>query len=62
MTTILWTCFYWAWVVLEVVIAAAREWQVPGTYIQSLRRWLPAGAEGNPSMFKGPSRKIGEFG
>jgi gamma-glutamylcyclotransferase (GGCT)/AIG2-like uncharacterized protein YtfP len=47
---------------MEVVIAAAEAWRVPGPYIQSLRHWLPKGAEGNPSIFKGPSHKIGEFG
>jgi cation transport regulator ChaC len=47
---------------MEVVIAAAREWEVPEPYIQSLRRWLPPRAKGNPSVFKGPSHKTGEFG
>ncbi len=47
---------------MEVVIAAAREWEVPDPYIQSLQRWLPPRAKGNPSVFKGPSHKIGEFG
>ena len=47
---------------MEVVIAAAEACRVPGPYIQSLRRWLPRGAEENFSIFKWPSHKIGEFG
>lgn len=47
---------------MEVVISAAREWQIPETYIRSLQQWLPSGATGNLSMFKGPSHKIGDFG
>jgi hypothetical protein len=41
---------------MELVVAAAREWQLPEAYIRSLERWLelrPLGA--NP-------RKLGEFG
>jgi cation transport regulator ChaC len=47
---------------MEVVIAAAREWEIPESYIQSLQHWLPPRTKGNPSAFKGPSHKTGEFG
>lgn len=41
---------------MELVIAAARQWNLPQGYIASLRRWLPArpGAAG--------PRKLQEFG
>jgi AIG2-like family len=47
---------------MEVVISAAREWQIPETYIRSLQQWLPSGVTENATMFKGPSHKIGDFG
>jgi gamma-glutamylcyclotransferase (GGCT)/AIG2-like uncharacterized protein YtfP len=39
---------------MEIVIAAARAWQLPGDYIASLRRWLPRRPAG-----AGP-RKLGD--
>jgi len=47
---------------MGVVISAVQEWQIPEAYIQSLQQWLPSGAKGNLSVFKGPSHKIGDFG
>lgn len=47
---------------MEVVVAAAREWAVPDRYLRSLERWRPSGAGENPAVFRGPSRKFGEFG
>jgi hypothetical protein len=41
---------------IELVIAAAREWQLPQTYITSLQQWLPARPSG------ASTRKLGEFG
>ncbi len=41
---------------MELVIAAALEWQLPATYIASLRQWLPKRAGG-----AGP-RKLEDFG
>ena len=41
---------------MELVIAAAREWNLPDSYVQSLERWSalrPAGPG---------TRKLGEFG
>jgi hypothetical protein len=40
---------------MEVVIAAALEWQLPAAYIETLRHWLP-----QPSAAAGP-RKLGDF-
>ena len=40
---------------IELVIAAAREWELPEDYICSLERWLPARPLGVDA------RKIGEF-
>lgn len=40
---------------MEVVIAAALEWQLPAAYIESLRHWLP-----QPWAAAGP-RKLGDF-
>ena len=41
---------------MEIVIAAALEWQLPQTYIDALRRWLP-----KRSAAAGP-RDLKEFG
>jgi AIG2-like family len=41
---------------VELVIAAAREWELPQTYIASLQRWLPTRPRG------ASARKLGEFG
>ena len=41
---------------MELVIAAALEWQLPRAYIASLQRWSPPDSAG-----AGP-RKLGEFG
>lgn len=40
---------------MELVIAAAREWEMPQPYISSLQRWLPARTTGTSA------RKLGEF-
>lgn len=40
---------------MEIVIAAARAWQLPGGYISSLQRWLPRRAAS-----AGP-RKLGDI-
>jgi len=45
---------------MELVITAAREWQMPDSHIADLESWLPSGANGEVSIFKGPSRKFGE--
>ena len=41
---------------IELVIAAAREWQLPPIYIASLQQWLPTRPRG------ASARKLGEFG
>jgi hypothetical protein len=41
---------------MEIVVEAARQWDLPADYIASLQRWVPSAALG-----VGP-RKIGEFG
>jgi hypothetical protein len=41
---------------MELVIAAAREWKFPQTYVASLQHWLPARPLG------AGSRKLEEFG
>jgi AIG2-like family len=41
---------------MELVIAAAREWELPETYIRSLERWLALRPLGSGA------RKLGEFG
>jgi hypothetical protein len=40
---------------IELVLAAAREWDLPEDYICSLERWLPA------RLFGVDARKIREF-
>lgn len=40
---------------MEIVIAAAREWELPADYIASLKAWLPVRRAG-----PGP-RKLGDF-
>jgi hypothetical protein len=40
---------------VELVTAAAREWNLPGSYIGLLERWLPARGHGKDA------KKIGEF-
>jgi cation transport regulator ChaC len=47
---------------MELVIAAAREWQMPDRHMAVLKSWLPPAAASKSSMFKGPSRKFGETG
>ena len=47
---------------IELVIAAAREWDLPADYMRSLERWSSAGLLDAPGAFKGPGSKIGEFG
>lgn len=39
---------------IELVLAAAREWELPDAYIRSLEAWVPARPQGD-------ARKIGEF-
>jgi gamma-glutamylcyclotransferase (GGCT)/AIG2-like uncharacterized protein YtfP len=41
---------------IELVIAAAREWDLPAAYVQSLARWSPARRSGARTA------KLGEFG
>ena len=41
---------------MEIVVAAARGWDMPAPYIASLEEWLPRGPLG------AGHRKIGEFG
>jgi hypothetical protein len=41
---------------MELVIAAARDWELPEAYIASLLRWLPTRPLG------AGARKLGEFG
>jgi hypothetical protein len=41
---------------MELVIAAALEWQLPQAYIRSLKRWLPRGPAG------AGQRRLEEFG
>jgi len=41
---------------MELVLGAARTWDLPAAYIASLRRWLPAQPRG------AGSRKLREFG
>lgn len=40
---------------MELVIAAAREWQLPDAYLESLQRFVPARPRGTDT------RKIGDF-
>ena len=47
---------------IELVVAAAREWDLPADYLQSLQRWSPARWLNAPGSFKGPASKLGEFG
>lgn len=47
---------------MELVIAAAREWQMPDPHMAVLKSWLPPAATGKSSVSKGPSRKFGEIG
>lgn len=50
---------------IELVIAAAREWDLPEDYIRSLERYLPARPLGplrrSDSAASAAARKIGEF-
>ena len=41
---------------MELVIAAAREWELPDAYIRSLQRWAALRPTGSAT------RKLGEFG
>ena len=41
---------------MEIVVAAARTWEMPAQYIASLQAWLPRQASG------AGHRKLGEFG
>jgi hypothetical protein len=41
---------------IDLVVAAAREWQLPERYIASLKRWSPSGWAGTPR------KDVGEFG
>jgi len=41
---------------VELVAAAAREWELPSDYVASLQQWLPARSAG------AGARKLGEFG
>jgi AIG2-like family len=41
---------------MELVVAAAREWELPATYVRSLHRWNAMRPLGSSA------RKIGEFG
>ena len=47
---------------MELVIAAARQWDLPAAYLQSLQRWPTARWLRSPGSFKGPGSKIGQFG
>jgi hypothetical protein len=47
---------------MELVIAAAREWDLPSPYIKRLERLLPPQRLESSAPFKGPARKLGEFG
>jgi hypothetical protein len=40
---------------MELVVAAARAWNLPGDYIASLQHWLPRGPVG------AGSRKLGDI-
>ena len=40
---------------MELVLAAAREWNLPAAYTASLRRWLPAQPLG------AGARRLGDF-
>jgi hypothetical protein len=41
---------------MELVLAAAREWELPEAYLRSLQSWMPKRA------FGADVRKLGEFG
>jgi AIG2-like family len=41
---------------VELVVAAARDWELPAGYVASLQQWLPARSAG------AGARKLGEFG
>jgi AIG2-like family len=41
---------------MELVVAAAREWELPSEYVASLQQWLAARSAG------AGARKLGEFG
>lgn len=47
---------------MELVIAAALEWDMPSAHVSALQAWLQPNSTGKSSMFKGPSRKFGETG
>jgi hypothetical protein len=47
---------------MELVAAAAREWDLPAPYLQSLMHRPPPWRPRTSGPFRGPGAKIGEFG
>ena len=47
---------------MELVTAAAREWDLPADYCRTLQRFAPARWRGGSAPLKGPAAKFGEIG
>lgn len=47
---------------MELVTAAAREWDLPADYCERLKRFAPARWRGSSAPLKGPAAKFGEIG